>query len=96
MTRENKINDLLKTISKEKAAVMSTLLESVPTDKLDAAFKKYLKPVMEGTSATVATAAKKQTIVENRSEVTGDRAVKSDPVQTNIVEMRRLAGLVRN
>ena len=75
---------------------MSTLLESVPTDKLDAAFKKYLKPVMEGTTTPIQTAAKKQTIVENRSEVTGDRAVKSDPVQTNIVEMRRLAGLVRN
>jgi hypothetical protein len=96
VARENTLNNLLKTISKDKAAVMSTLLESVPTDKLDAAFKKYLKPVMEGTTTPVQTVAKKQTIVENRSEVTGDRAVKSDPVQTNIVEMRRLAGLVRN
>jgi hypothetical protein len=94
VAREGKINDLLKTISKEKAAVMSTLLESVPTDKLDAAFKKYLKPVMEGTGLTEAPA--KQQIVESHTEVTGDRAVKSDPVQTNIVEMRRLAGLVRN
>lgn len=94
VAREGKINDLLKTISKEKAAVMSTLLESVPTDKLDAAFKKYLKPVMEGTGLTEAPV--KQQIVESHTEVTGDRAVKSDPVQTNIVEMRRLAGLVRN
>ena len=94
VAREAKLNNLLKTISKEKAAVMSTLLESVPTDKLDAAFKKYLKPVMEGTTSEVA--ATKQTITESHSEVTGDRAVKSDPVQTNIIEMRRLAGLVRN
>jgi hypothetical protein len=94
VARENKINDLLKTIGKEKAAVMSTLLESVPTDKLDAAFKKYLKPVMEGTAT--APVVEKQQIVESRAEVTGDRAVKSDPSSNNIIEMKRLAGLVRN
>ena len=94
VARENKINDLLKTIGKEKAAVMSTLLESVPTDKLDAACKKYLKPGMEGTATT--TVVEKQPIVESRAEVTGDRAVKSDPASNNIIEMKRLAGLVRN
>lgn len=93
VAREAKVNDLLKSLSKEKAAVMSTLLESVPTEKLDAAFKKYLKPVMEnGPLDPVG----KTTLVESHTEVTGDRTVKSDPVQTNIVEMRRLAGLVRN
>jgi len=94
LERNQKINNLLSTISKEKAAVMSTLLESVPTDKLDAAFKKYLKPVMEGTTSEQP--AIRQQIVESRTEVTGDRTVKSDPVSNNIVEMRRLAGLVRN
>jgi hypothetical protein len=91
--RNDKVNTLLGTLSREKAAVMSTLLESVPTDKLDAAFKKYLKPVMEGGFTNT---VERQQITETRAEVTGDRAVKSDPVQTNIVEMRRLAGLVRN
>lgn len=93
--RNGKINDLLKTLSKDKAAVMSTLLESVPTDKLDAAFKKYLNPVMEGNP--VEAPAKKQVISESLVEVTGDRAVKTDPIQnSNIIEMKRLAGLLRN
>ena len=91
--RKGKLNDLLGPLSKEKAAVMSTLLESVPTDKLDAAFKKYLNPVMEGTTQKV---VEKQTIVESHKEVTGDRTVKADQSSNNIVEMKRLAGLIRN
>ena len=91
--RKGKINDLLGPLSKDKAAVMSTLLESVPTDKLDAAFKKYLNPVMEGTASTP---AKKEMIAETRTEVTGDRTVKADQSSSNIVEMKRLAGLIRN
>jgi hypothetical protein len=90
--RNDKINELLKPLSKDKAAVMSTLLESVPTDKLDAAFKKYLNPVMEGGKVETS----KKVITESHTAVTGDRTAKSDPVQTNIIEMRRLAGLVRN
>lgn len=92
ITRNDKINDMLKSLSKDKAAVMSTLLESVPTDKLDAAFKKYLKPVMEN---TVAEAPAKKVITESKTAVTGDRAQKPEQIQnqTNIVEMKRLAGL---
>jgi hypothetical protein len=91
--RKGKINNLLGPLSKDKAAVMSTLLESVPTDKLDAAFKKYLNPVMEGTAPTP---VKKEMIAETRTEVTGDRTVKSEQNQSNIIEMKRLAGLIRN
>jgi outer membrane murein-binding lipoprotein Lpp len=95
MERNGKLNDLLKALSKDKAAVMSTLLESVPTDKLDAAFKKYLNHVMEG--APVEAPAGKQVIAESRVEVTGDRTSKSETVQnSNIIEMKRLAGLLRN
>jgi hypothetical protein len=94
MERNGKLNDLLKNLSKDKAAVMSTLLESVPTDKLDAAFKKYLNPVMDGSAATAP--VKKQQIVENHTEVTGNRITKPDQSSNNIVEMKRLAGLIRN
>ena len=90
--RKGKINNLLSPLSKEKAAVMSTLLESVPTEKLDAAFKKYLNPVMSGS----AVAAPKQAIVESTVEVTGNRTVKANQSSNNIVEMKRLAGLIRN
>lgn len=87
--RKAKLDDLLKPLSREKAEVMKSLLESVSTDRLDVAFKKYLKPVMEG-SAPVA----KQTIVESHKEVTGDRSTPATADQkSNIVEIKRLAGL---
>ena len=92
IARNGKLNELLGPLSKEKAAVMSQLLESVPTDKLDAAYKKYLNPVMEGNAPK--TEVKKTPIVESKVEVTGDRALKTEPKETpNIIEMKRLAGL---
>ena len=91
IARNGKLNELLGPLSKDKAAVMSQLLESVPTDKLDAAYKKYLNPVMEGNTPKME--ATKQTIVESKKEVTGDRAVKTEQKDSNIIEMKRLAGL---
>ena len=92
VNRKAKLDDLLKPLSKEKADVMKSLLESVSTDRLDVAFRKYLKPVMEG-SAPVA----RQQIVESHKEVTGDRnAAPSPEAKNNIVEIRRLAGLTNN
>ena len=91
IARNGKLNELLSPLSKDKAAVMSQLLESVPTDKLDAAFKKYLNPVMEGNAPAP---TEKKVIAESRVEVTGDRASKSETAQnSNIIEMKRLAGL---
>ena len=92
MDRKAKLDELLKPLSREKAMVMKELLESVPTPRLSDAFKKYLKPVMEG----IATPAKQQ-IVESHKEVTGDRATNvSTEAKNNIVEIRRLAGLANN
>lgn len=87
--RKAKLDELLKPLSKDKAEVMKSLLESVSTDRLDTAFKKYLKPVMDG-SNTVS----KQTIVESHKAVTGDRSTPATAEQkSNIVEIKRLAGL---
>ena len=69
--------------------------DRVPTEKLDAAYKKYLNPVMEGNAPKVE--PKKQPIVESKVTVTGDRATKSEPTESsNIIEMKRLAGLIKN
>lgn len=90
--RAQKINDLLKPLSREKAEVMRELLESVQTDRLGVAFKKYLSPVMDGkTIAKAAPAA--QPLVESKTAHTGDRAAAS--VGDNIIDMKRLAGLVK-
>jgi hypothetical protein len=91
--RQSKLNELLKPLSKEKADVMKSLLESTSTDRLEVAFKKYLKPVMEGSAPVV-----KQQIVESHTEVTGDRQATPDQKMhnNNIVEIKRLAGLTNN
>lgn len=91
IVRKDKLTDLLKPLAKEKAAVMSQLLESVPTERLDDAFKKYLSPVMDGKATA------KVTLVESKKEVTGDRAANPEEKSksNNIVEIKRLAGLVK-
>jgi hypothetical protein len=87
--RNSKIDALMKPLSKEKANVMKQLLESTPTDRLEAAFKKYLNPVMEGK----ATAPAKTVIAEAKTEVTGDRKIAEQLIGNNIIEIRRLAGI---
>jgi len=88
--RQNTLNELLKPLSRDKASVMKQLLESVPTHKLNDAFKKYLNPVMSGNAPT----ATKQTVVESHTEVTGDRTTQTKAESlNNVIEIRRLAGL---
>ena len=95
--RKTKLAEMLKPLNKEKAAVMSELLESVQTDKLQSAFDKYLPAVLNnGAAKTVA--PQKQMIAESRSEVTGDKSAKIVNTQdvetsTNVFELKRLAGL---
>lgn len=91
--RKEVLGGLLKTLNKEKAAVMSELLESVQTAKLQGAFEKYLPAVLN--NAPVAKAAPRAVLSEGRSAVTGDKAAKvsaTDDV-TNVIEIKRLAGL---
>jgi hypothetical protein len=88
--RHNKISHLMQPLSKEKANVMKQLLETCPTDRLEAAFKKYLAPVMEG-NAPVTT--RKTVVTESMTEITGNRTSTQEQSNSNIVEIRRLAGL---
>ena len=90
--RSNTLNGLLKTLNKEKATVMSDLLESVQTDKLQSAFDKYLPAVLNNSKIEQAA---KQVLSENKKEVTGDKTAK-DVVKedgSNIIQLKRLAGL---
>ena len=95
--RTVKLAEWMKPLNKEKSAVMSELLESVQTDKLQSAFDKYLPAVLNnGTVKTVA--PQKQMIAESRSEVTGDKTAKPASVEdtsalTNVFELKKLAGL---
>jgi hypothetical protein len=91
--RKETLSNLLNPLNKEKAAVMSELLESVQTHKLQAAFDKYLPAVLNNKS--VIQSAPKQMIAESRSEVTGDKTAKvaAERDNTNVIDLKRLAGL---
>jgi len=91
INRKEKLDGLLKTLNKEKADVMSSLLESVQTEKLQTAYDKYLPAVLNNTPTVK---ADKAMLSESRTEVTGDKSAKTNvESETNVIEIRRLAGL---
>lgn len=92
VSRKDKMAELLGPLNKEKAEIMSSLLESVQTDRLQTAYEKYLPAVLNNSSTTK---ADKSVLVESRVEVTGDKSAKTDAVVVpdNVVEIKRLAGL---
>ena len=83
MERKEKMAEMLKPLGKDKSEVMSQLLESVSTDKLEASFNKYLPHVMADKAVTKEGA-------KILSESGGDRAQREDADLTNI---RKLAGI---
>jgi hypothetical protein len=70
---------------------MSSLLESVQTERLQTAYEKYLPAVLNNTPTAK---ADKAMLSESRVEVTGDKSAKTNvESETNVIEIRRLAGL---
>ena len=93
IAREKKMAELLKPLNKEKASVMVSLLEGVQTDKLQSAYEKYLPAVLNNTKPVETT---KSTLVEGRTEVTGNKSAKpnaQNDINDNVVDIKRLAGL---
>ena len=94
--RKEKLNELMAPLGKEKKEIMSDLLESVKTEKLDEQFNKYLPSVLDGEAPR-----EKQTLSESvTSEHTGNKAAvvtaEADDKAEDVVEidvLRKLAGL---
>jgi len=88
--RKDVMSELLGPLSGDKREVMSSLLESVQTEKLRTAFDKYISSVMNG-----ATPAKK--VLSEGKEITGDKTqaqqIGSEEKTAEIFDIRRLAGL---
>jgi hypothetical protein len=88
--RKDVMSELLGPLSGDKREVMSSLLESVQTEKLRTAFDKYIGSVMNG-----ATPAKK--VLSEGKEITGDKTqaqqIGSEEKTAEIFDIRRLAGL---
>jgi hypothetical protein len=92
--RQGIMAGLLKPLNKEKAAVMSELLESVQTAKLQSTYDKYLPAVLNNTAKPAAQS--KTMLSESRVEVTGDKSANTTLVEdngNNVFEIKRLAGL---
>ena len=88
--RKEALNELLGPLGKDKRAVMSELLESVQTNKLQQAFDKYLPAVMDGGKPA------KKALTEAK-EITGDKEqapqIGGEQKTAEIFDIRRLAGL---
>jgi len=91
--RENALTELLSPLNREKQSIMRNLLESVQTARLKNAFEKYLPAVLEDRSVKAA-----QVITESVTEVTGDKSARyqeedTDAENSNVIDLKRLAGL---
>ena len=84
MERKETMAELLKPLSKQKGEVMSQLLESVQTAKLQASFDKQLPHVMnEKPIATIKTA-------KVMTEAKGERSQRED---ADLTDIRKLSGI---
>ena len=93
--RKEVMAELLSPLAGDKKTVMKELLESVQTDRLRAAYDKYLPTLMEGTNGK-----KKEALTESKKiegkEITGDKQapqINSEEKTAEIFDIRRLAGL---
>jgi hypothetical protein len=88
------MNELLAPLNSEQRDIMGELMESVKTTRLVESFDKYLPAVLNGTAGK--TPQKKQALVEAK-EITGNKQItnanRSGEEDSNIIDIRRLAGL---
>lgn len=96
--RDQKMRKLLSPLGKEKAQIMSDLLESTRTQDLEKAYNKYLPALLEGKQANQSRGRKALTEGNDvMSQKTGDRANLAQQNRaeedTSLVEIRRLAGI---
>jgi len=91
--RDEELTDLLAPLNEEKREIMSNLLESVQTSRLTNAFEKYLPAVLANKAEDTTSSSKKSVVTESRKAVTGDKATKVKVDDTNIVDIKHLAGL---
>ena len=87
--RKSIMSEMMAPLGKEKRDVMSTLLESVKTSQLKAAFDKYL-PVVLNEDTSKVTKRTKAKLVES----TGNKqVVQSETGTADIISLKKLAGL---
>ena len=92
IARNDKVSKLIAPLSKDQQSIMTDLLESVQTSKLQAAFDKYLPAVIDGKGP-----AKQKAVLSEAKEITGNRenndVKQAGDDNNNVVDIKRLAGL---
>jgi DNA repair exonuclease SbcCD ATPase subunit len=92
--REDQLNALLSPLAKDKRELMSNLLESVATEKLQAAFNKYLPTVLN--EDTKSSTKAQQLHEAQKTEITGNKARTQDTEsEAEIINLRKLAGIIK-
>jgi hypothetical protein len=92
--RNTILNDLVAPLANDQKEIMTDLLESVQTNRLQSSFDKYLPAVIDGKGP-----AKQKAKLSEAKEVTGNREtnsqtnVSSKVDDGNVLDIRRLAGL---
>ena len=88
--RATKMNELVGPLSADQREIMTDLLESVQTNRLQSAFDKYLPAVINGN-----TPAKQKATLTEAKEVTGNKQTQSstEPSDNNVFDIKRLAGI---
>ena len=85
------MNSLISPLGKDQREIMTDLLESVQTERLQKSFDKYLPSVIDGNSP-----AKRKAVITEGTEITGNKNTTtnaSSQADDNVVDIRRLAGL---
>lgn len=89
--RKSIMSEMMNPLSKQQKEIMSALLESTKTADLQNAFNKYLPSVLKEDAKPQKT---KKVLSESSKEVTGGKSsVAEATVDTNIVNLRKLAGI---
>jgi hypothetical protein len=89
--RAQVLHTLVGPLSKGQREIMTDLLESVQTSRLNTAFNKYLPSVIDGNSPT----KKQKAPLTEGKEITGNRKqdTMTSKADNNVLDIRRLAGL---
>lgn len=91
--RKDVMTELTAPLSRDQREIMTDLLESVQTNRLQSAFEKYLPSVIDGNKP-----APRKAVLSEGKEVTGNKKQVKNMTQqqaddSNVLELRRLAGL---
>lgn len=91
IARKEIMSGLLQPLTRGQRGIMTDLLESTGTKKLEMTFNKYLSSVL---NETVKIETAKETLVESRRTIkTGNKKITGDAQQSEVIELARIKKL---